>query len=242
MTKDLFLFLYCVLGCGLLLYPAQAQEGAVSTPFEPGETVTFGVYSNGILKVGSGRLALKAPVREKNEIFQCVDFRVTSFSVNDHEMILGKEDFTSPVRVTRDIRVFGRDEDIVERYSADGRRVVIEKKVGGHDPEKVLIESELPLDNVLLLIYRLRRDPALSVGREYAIRLPTTVFKLVVKEKKPIRVPLGRFDAFYIESIPKKYRIWLSADSRRMPLRIQGLVAGGMVYLAAVSVEPPLFV
>jgi len=230
----------CVMCCCGYDPSAHAQGVGDKQAFETGEVICFGVYSNGILKVGSGRLELKGPVIGEKETFRHVDFKVTSFSVNDHEMILGKEDFTSPVRVIRDIRVFGRDEDIVERYSAEGRRVVIEKKVEGRQAVETIIESERPLDNVLLLIYRLRRDPALSVGREFTIHLPTTVFKLVVKEKKPIRVPLGRFDAFYIESIPKKYRIWLSADSRRLPLRIQGLVAGGMAYLAAVSVEPPL--
>ncbi len=205
-----------------------------------GEVVSFGVYSGGIFKVGSGRLELKGLVEEEGEACQHVDFKVSSFSVDDHEVIIGRHDFSLPVRVVRDIRVFGRDEDIVERYSPDGRRVVIDKRVRDGESEETVIDSEQPLGNVLLLIYRLREDPDLAVGREYDINLPTTRFKLVVKEKKPLKVPLGRFDAFYIESEPKKYRIWLSADPRRLPLRIQGLVAGGMAYLAAVSVEPPL--
>jgi hypothetical protein len=142
--------------------------------------------------------------------------------------------------VERDVRVFGRAEAIVERYTRDGRRVLIEKKVKGQEPQKTIIDSQRAFGNVLLMIYRLRMDPGLAVGKTYDINLPTTSFKLIVREKRKIRIPLGRFDAFYIESVPKKYRIWLSADLRRLPLRIQGLAGGGIAYLAALDVQPSL--
>ncbi len=219
--------------------PPEPQESVKESVFK-GEVITFGVYSAGIFKVGSGRLELKGLIEEEGQACQHVDFKVNTLSVDDHETVIGRHDFALPVRVVRDIRVLGTDEDIVERYSADGRRVVIDKRVEGREPEQTQIGSERPLGNVLLLIYRLREDPGFAPGKTYDIVLPTMSFKLTVKEKRSLKVPLGNFDAFYIESVPKKYRIWLSDGPRRLPLRIQGLVAGGMAYLAATSVEPSL--
>jgi len=225
--------------------PLTAQE--IAAQKLEGEVITFGIYSTGIFKVGSGRLAYlgmsgtgEGAASDRSERHQTVDFTVSSFSVNDHERIMGTRDFVSPVRVIRDVRVFGKDEHIVEHYTDEGHRVTIRKRVEEEEPVETEITSPKPLGNVLLLIYRLRCDPELAVGTSYDITLPTTAFKLTVKDIRPLKVPLGRFDAFYIESEPKKYRIWLSADKRRLPLRIQGLAGGGLAYLAAVKVEPPL--
>jgi len=254
MKRALWVLMAAVAAAGTMVIMSNGQHGPgpgpVSTPVKAavppqesvfkGEVITFGVYSGGVFKVGSGRLELKGLIEERGEVCQHVDFKAESLSVNDREVVLGRHDFSSPVRVVRDVRVFGRDEDIVERYSADARHVDIDKKVEGRKAESIVIDSQKPLGNVLLLIYRLREDPDLSVGKTYDIDLPTASFKLSVVEKKPIKVPLGRFEAFYVESMPKKYRIWLAADSRRLPLKIQGLVAGGMAYLAATSVNPPL--
>ncbi|MGE5280552.1 MAG: DUF3108 domain-containing protein [Deltaproteobacteria bacterium] len=234
---------------------ATSAEVTKTTPLSPqemaarkleGESVGFGVYS-GPLKVGSGRLAYLGPSAfakgaqpGPGAVNQAVDFTVSSFSVNDHEKILGTEDFAAPVRVMRTIRVFGKNEDITEEYASGARRVTISKSADKAAPEISVIDSEKPMGNVLLLVYRLRCDPQLAVGKTYDITLPTATFRLVVKDKRTIKVPLGRFDAFYIESDPPKYRIWLSADNRRIPLRIQGLAGAGMAFLAAVSIDPPV--
>jgi hypothetical protein len=127
---------------------------------------------------------------------------------------------------------------IKETYAPGNKSVVISKSVNGQTEQSETISSERDLENVLLTIYGLRNDPQLAVGRTYAVNLPTQRFELIVKSKTSIKVPLGKFQVFYIESQPSKYKIWMTDDEKRIPVRIQGLVSFGMVYLAATAIEP----
>jgi hypothetical protein len=166
-----------------------------------------------------------------------VNLTVTALSVRDAEDVLGELDFSAPVRVERKVRLMGRDESISEDYAVDKKTVTIAKSVNNGPAKTEAIRSESGLGNVLLLIYFLRNDSTMQEGKVYRICLPTQKFDLFVKGKRKIRVPLGVFDTFYIESKPAKYKIWLSSDANRTPVRIQGFVPVGMVYLAATSVE-----
>ncbi|HQP92239.1 MAG TPA: hypothetical protein PLU24_06145, partial [Candidatus Omnitrophota bacterium] len=163
-------------------------------------------------------------------------FKVKTLSVVDEENVDGTVDFLYPYEVRRSLRLFGREEVINEIYAQDHRSVKITKKLNGKDQPVEVLSGEKEFTNVLLLLYRLRIDPNLCPGKTYKIALPTQNFELKVKDVRKLKIPMGQFDAFYIESVPAKYRIWISTREDRLPLRLQGLVAGGMMYLVANSV------
>ncbi len=219
--------------------PKNAEKTAELPPnvFKVGERVKFGVYSAGI-KVGSGELSYKGVVDFGKNKVQEVNFKVSTFSVNDSDTVFGTLDFSNPVHVERKIRLFGKDEMISEDYSNDRKSVTISKRVDEGEPEiqKITVDDELT--NVLLLLFKLRNDSELKIGKAYKITLPTQNFELFVKDNRRLKTQLGVFDTFYFESNPPKYRIWLKNDHNRLPLRIQGLVAGGMLYLVATEVSP----
>lgn len=238
----LLVFQFREFGCFALDHKAstvspglQAKEPNV---FQPGERIRFGVYSTAI-KVGSGELIYKGPVAREGKLLQNVVFKVSTISVRDEDSVYGSLDFTSPVRVERSIRIFGNDELIQEDYAKDYRSVLISKSVNGAAPVEQTLSSEENLGNILLLIYKLRNINELKDGGPYKIVLPTQTFELYVKKNRKIKTPLGLFDAIYLESKPSKYRIWLKDAPDRLPLRIQGLVAGGMLYLVATEVSNP---
>ncbi|MFA5039308.1 MAG: DUF3108 domain-containing protein [Candidatus Omnitrophota bacterium] len=214
------------------------EDGARSQKnvFPSGENIKFGVYSR-FLKVGSGELAYEGQTGEGEQALQHVRLRVDSFSVKDAEDVYGSMDFLFPVKAERKIRLFGRDEEITETYASDHKSVTIRKTTPGEEEKEWSIESPEPLQNVLLMVYRLRNDAELAVGKEYPIVLPTQKFLLKVKEITSLKVPLGTFEAFYIESTPSKYKIWISADDKRIPLRIQGLISFGSVHMAATEIR-----
>ncbi|HAJ56571.1 MAG TPA: hypothetical protein DCL35_02250 [Candidatus Omnitrophica bacterium] len=217
--------------------PAVYQESALpKNAFPDGERIKFGVYSTAI-KVGSGELYYKGVSAVDGKKAQEIAFKVATFSVTDEDKIFGTLDFGSPLKVERKVRVFGRDEVISEVYASDRRSVTISKSVDGKAPETLEIKTAYELNNVLLLLYNLRNDQGLKVGKSYKITLPTQNFELFVKDIRRLKTPLGTFKAFYLESKPAKYRIWLSPEPGRLPLRIQGLVAGGMLYLVATEVS-----
>lgn len=215
--------------------PAETLASSERMPFNKGERILFGIYSNGI-RVGSGELRYLGVKKEGLLTGQKIYFKATTFSIWDGEDIFGLLDFSAPMRVERFVRLFGKKEEISEFYAKDGLSVRIEKKSGEVFSEETIVSSA-PLTNVLLLIYRLRLDPNIAVGREYDIVLPTQKFKLLVKGRRRLKVPLGVFEVFYVESEPSKYRFWITADEHRLPVRIQGVIGGGMVYLAATGIS-----
>lgn len=217
-----------------------APESAVpQNTFPDREKLFFGVYSNGI-RAGQGEMFYAGIDQKAGTPLQRLLFRVSTFSVKDEEDILGTIDFRAPVRVSRSVRVFGKAESIQETYAPDRRSVTIRKTINGRVSPDNKIVSAQDLGNVLLLLYRLRNDPFLAIGQSYDINLPTQQFKLRVVDKRMLKSPLGRYEAFYLESTPPKFKIWLKTTPDRLPLRIQGLIAGGMLYLATtrVAVEP----
>jgi len=152
-------------------------------------------------------------------------------SVRDKENVYGSQDFAFPHKVERELRIFGKDEKIGEIYSDDHRSVRISKAVNNTALPEQVLNGKGELSNVLLLLYFLRNDRTLAEGRIYKIVLPTQSFDLIVKDIRKIKTRIGLFDAYYLESKPAKYKIWLSTKPDRLPLKLQGLVAGGMLYL-----------
>lgn len=203
--------------------------------FPDGEKIQFGVYSNG-LKVGSGELFYRGLQDEQGERLQRVLFQVSTLSVRDREDILGTIDFSVPVRVSRSVRLFGRDEVIQESYSSDHRHVQIRKSVDGKGAPDVNISSDKEFGHVLLFLYRLRNDDSLAPGKVYDVNLPTQRFKIKVIDTRILKSPVGRHQTFYLESSPPKYKIWLKTAPDRLPVRIQGLIGAGLMYLAATEV------
>ncbi len=212
------------------------QEVIKKNVFKDREIIKFGIYSYGI-RVGSGQLNYLGIEEEGGEKYQHIIFKASTLSVKDEDDVKGSLDFSFPVRVDRDVTLFGKKELISERYSSDRRSVNISKIVNGSIEPEQFIQSKDDINNVFLLLYQLRNDEEIGLGKVYVINLPTQKFELVVDSKKKIKVPLGEFDVFYLESRPPKYKIWLQAQESRLPVKIQGLVAGGMLYLAATEVS-----
>jgi hypothetical protein len=53
------------------------------------------------------------------------------------------------------------------------------------------------------------------------VHLPTTDFDVVLKGQESIETPLGEYPAYVFGSGNSKFRLWISADERRVPLRIE---------------------
>lgn len=222
----IFLFLFA------LSAPAASLEPNV---FKNKEEIRFKVYSSGI-RIGSGYIIYHGVENFEGQDVQHITFQINTLSVRDKEEVYGTLDFSAPIRVNRSIRLFGSNEIITETYAPDKRSVTLSKIADSAPPKINIIKSDKVLTNILLLIYKLRNDSKLRENGIYKINLPTQTFDLQVQKNRKIKVPLGSYESFYLESTPAKYRIWLATTPERIPVRIQGLVAGGMMYLAATEI------
>jgi hypothetical protein len=224
----LYIFLFVVVSSVAIASP-------VPNVFKNKEEIRFKVFSSGI-RIGSGYIIYHGVENFEGQEVQHITFQINTLSVQDKEEVYGTLDFSAPIHVKRYIRLFGNNESISETYAPDKKSVILSKIVDSAPPKIDIIKSDKELTNVLLLIYKLRNDNKLKEEASYKINLPTQTFDLKVQKNRKIRVPLGTYESFYLDSTPSKYRIWLATTPERIPVRIQGLVAGGMMYLAATEI------
>jgi hypothetical protein len=61
------------------------------------------------------------------------------------------------------------------------------------------------------------------------VNLPNREFKIELTSIDEVAVPAGTYKAFHFQSLPRQIEIWITADERRIPIKIQG--AGIFGYL-----------
>jgi len=83
-----------------------------------------------------------------------------------------------------------------------------------------------------------RKISDLDVGWKFLINLPTQQFTLQVLRVEKVTVPAGTFDAYYLTSDPERFEIWITADARRIPVRIRGSGAVGYTMLMREYIPP----
>ena len=158
------------------------------------------------------------------------------FNFFDEEKIYIDPKTFLPLRVDRDLNIFGKKEKITEFYDARRGEVRIVKKAGKKVTEQVLRKKGF-LDNIYCFIYRYRAFGKFQIGDKFIMNLPTTDIFIQLFKKQKVKA-LGRtLDAFYMQSNPKKYRIWFDSGSGKFPLRIDGAVGFGNTSMIAVAVE-----
>jgi hypothetical protein len=70
--------------------------------------------------------------------------------------------------------------------------------------------------------------PQLGVGFNLIARLPTQEFVIKLTSIEDVSVPAGTFKSYHFKSTPPKFEIWITADERKIPVKIRG--AGFMGY------------
>ncbi|MFA5356182.1 MAG: DUF3108 domain-containing protein [Candidatus Omnitrophota bacterium] len=164
-----------------------------------------------------------------------MDTKLTNFT--DNEKIYSDPQTLLPIRVERDILNFMNRERIIEDYDQENFTVTIIKHKGAKE-QKFVIKKDSTIHNAVLLPYYVRRIPKLDVGRVIVANLPTRRIEVRLDSIEDITVPAGTFKAYHFTSSPRQIEIWISADERRIPLKIQG---GGpfRYYLVMNSYTPP---
>ena len=208
-----------------LLKPPPAPPALPAKPAPPvfiGETIAYDVKL-GPLKMGTcvfthrDRIALSG----KDADLFTFETKVTHFS--DKETIYSDPESFLPVRVERDIYSWPTQEKITEEYDQKEHTVTITK-----NGSRQVIRKSAPLNNAILLPFFVRKTAKLQSGWSMKAVLPTQEFEIRMVRTEKVAVPSGRYDTYYFESTPPKFQIWITADERRIPVKIRG--TGGVGY------------
>lgn len=197
--------------------PLSAQE---IYPFRSGEEIEYDIIKFR-MKVGSASLKYHGEIKLDGQEALLIYFTATAPKFFDQEKIYLDPLTFKPIRVDRDLDIFGKQEQISEFYSQDNGLVRIVKKSKGETSTQ-MIEKKQRLDNIYGFLYKIRAGKDFSSKQGYQLNLPTTEVTVTFKEKIALKVADQKFHAYYLESVPKQYKIWFDQGAQKIPLRIEG--------------------
>ena len=210
---------------GICAGAAQATDALEAFPFRPGETIQYDIRK---LNINWGEAAMTfhgvASLDGRPELLITVTSKGLKFS--DVERIYFDPQNFLPVRVERDLDIFGKKEKITEYYDAARGTVRIVKTARGKTTGQIITRPG-PLDNMYCFIFRYRMSGKFQAGEKITIHLPTRDVQFQMIGDQPLRVNGQDINTRYMQSDPAQYRVWFAADSRRVPLRIDGAVGIG---------------
>ncbi len=191
-------------------------------PFPKGEQLIYDVYFKK-LKVGKSVLTFHGEDKIDGKDIYRITFSTTLPLFKDFEDIYFDKETFLPVKVFRKINKIGNfPVRIKEEYDQDNFKVKIRKQ-GKFLSKEFIIKKDAPIHNAIILPYQYRRKPVINEGEKARIILPKADFELVYRGKEVIKTRLGESPAYVFASIPPKFTFWLSADERKIPLKIKSL-------------------
>jgi len=242
MRKILLLFLIILLSVILVLdilnRIIQKQPGIIKPPLpvlstkKPefpeliGEKIVYDVKL-GEINLGKARFNHLANVQLDGRTVNLAIFETRLIRFRDVEKIYSDPETFLPLKVERDIVVWPKAEKITEDYDQKNFILTI-TKTQGKKQEQTLLKHDGSIHNAILLPYYVRRTAKLQPGWTLKANLPTQQFEIKLVAMEDLKTPAGKFKSYYFQSTPQRFEIWISADERRIPLKIKG--CGGIGY------------
>lgn len=133
-----------------------------------------------------------------------------------------------PLKVERDILLFGNKELIEELYDQDEGKVTIVKTID-NESQKEVLQPGKPVHNILALLYFFPEDIELKQGEFLTFNLPTQKVKIKILPPRPVRGDKEKKEAFFLKGRgAKRFNLWLDKEER-LPLRLEFIVPLGKV-------------
>lgn len=206
--------------------PISAKPLKPKKPERVGEKIIYDVRL-GKMSVGRAVFNHVSMTDFSGKPARLITFETKLVRFADMEKIYSDAETSLPLRVERTVSTWPFPEKITEDYDQSNFVLTIKKVKAGKE-EKTVIKKDNVINNSVLLPYYVRDIENLRVGFSFTARLPTQEFLIELTGEEEVAVPAGRFTAYHFKSKPKKFEIWISKDSRRIPLKIKG--TGGLGY------------
>jgi hypothetical protein len=190
-----------------------------------GEKITY------IVKLGKLNLGRAVFRQMPNTLFKGKTAYLMTFETKvagfiDLETIYSDPETLLPVMVQRRISTWPSTEKITEDYDQQ-KFILVIKKFKNNKKEEMVIKRNGVINNAILLPFYVRDVANLEVGYNLIAGLPNQKFMIELVAIEEVNVPAGKFMAYRFESRPKKFEIWISADERRIPVKINGTTGLG---------------
>jgi len=192
----------------------------LALPFKDGERLTYEVRYSGV-KVGRSILTFNGEKDLDGKPAYHITFFTKIPSLKDTEEIYADKDTFLPIEVHRKIKKkIGFSDNVIEKYDQEKFKVDISSKSKLRS-RSFSIQRGTPIHNAILLSYYYRVKESFDENEIMKVSLPTMDFEVMFKGKETIKTPLGEYESYAFTSDPPKFKLWLSADKKRIPLKIK---------------------
>ncbi len=236
--------------------PAPAPRVELPVPFRVGETLTFDVAWSGYLVAGSAvtRVVEKRPSYNSTAYYIVADGRPLPIIARLYPLYYKMDSLLdSFTGLTQRTSIYQEEGDRKKYYSTlfnrPARKAVIERR--DQPGEKTEIDSATDAQDGLAVLYALRTRalktgeritiPVIDDGKSYSVNFD-------VGAVETVKVPFGSLSAWNLriaitdanrQSVGSKIAVWLSNDTRRLPLKLQADLPVGAFVLALRTVQSP---
>jgi hypothetical protein len=184
-----------------------------------GEKMTYDVRL-GSISLGRSTFSHMPSVELNGKRLIVMVFETSLAQFKDIETIYTDPQTFLPVKVEREVLNWFTREKITEDYNQRDFTVTINKKRGSKT-ETLVIKKDSPIQNAILLPQGIRRSAKLDANETLVANLPTSRYEIKLASIEEIKVPAGTFKAYHFKSTPSQIEIWISADERKIPVKIQ---------------------
>ncbi|HSV43428.1 MAG TPA: hypothetical protein VLJ10_02645 [Candidatus Bathyarchaeia archaeon] len=207
----------------LMVLGTLASRSCAQTDYSvfPQEKIIYTIKKFG-MSAGQATLVYHGLIEEQGKALIKIVFTSDGFNFYDQEIIYADPGTLLPVRVERDLNIFGNKERIVENYYPQDHKVDIIKYKEEKVVDTVTFHNDQPIDNLYCFIYRYRSGGVFESGERFKMNLPTKTVALEIVKKTTITVAREKREAWLMQSDPKEYNVWFGADEQHTPLRIEG--------------------
>jgi hypothetical protein len=231
MNRSAYLTISCIAICflGLSAFAETIQER-----FKGKDELNYEVFLNGIpcgttqwQYVGKKQLENK----EADVLAVISDTKILQFlNLVGKENVFLDSKTHLPLRVERDLVVFGKKEFIEEIYNQEEGYVKIVKTTGKKIKEEIL-HRDRPIYNILTLLYFFPQDIDLKKGEVFFFSLPTQRVEIKVFAPRQLSTKKGKKDTFFLVGKgAKRFNLWLDKENR-LPLRLEFIFAAGKIII-----------
>ncbi|MBU4312327.1 MAG: DUF3108 domain-containing protein [Candidatus Omnitrophica bacterium] len=213
-------FLIIIFSCILAYALTNLPETGHTVEARDGETFTYEVIYNG-LSIGKSTLTFNGEKQLGDKKIYHITLFTKTAALKDTEEIYGDKETFLPVEVHRTIKKkIGFADRIIEKYDQENFRVDISSKSKLRS-KSFSIQKDSPIHNAILLVYYCRTKDDLKEDDKFKITLPTIDLEVMFSGIETIKTDLGEYQAYVFTSDPPKFKLWLSADEKRIPLKMK---------------------
>lgn len=196
-----------------------------------GEKITYDIRL-GRLRLGRARYNHLPAVELNGRPASHMTFETKLARFSDLEKIYSDPDTLLPIKIERDVYVWPVSEKITEEYDQKNFTLVIRKyKYKSGEEKQLVIKKDGPIHNAIMLPFYLRQIDTLGAGWSMTANLPYQQFEIRLVAVEEVIVPAGSFKAYHFKSAPERFEIWVSADERKIPVKIKGSGALGYTFI-----------